>query len=64
LFDAPKKTYRDYKNKRDLIGLGANVMRWGWKRGISDDLRVDYGVGNIQAFLNVFKRLGVEARAP
>lgn len=23
---------------------------------------VDYGVGNIQAFLNVFKRLGVEAR--
>jgi len=27
LFDLPKKTYRDYKNKRDLIGLGANVMR-------------------------------------
>lgn len=27
LFDMPKKTYRDYKNKRDLIGLGANVMR-------------------------------------
>lgn len=23
---------------------------------------VDYGVGNIQAFLNLFKRLGVEAR--
>ena len=23
---------------------------------------VDYGVGNIQAFLNVFKRLGVDAR--
>ena len=27
LFDMPKKTYRDYKNKRNLIGLGANVMR-------------------------------------
>ena len=26
-FDMPKKTYRDYRNKRDLIGLGANVMR-------------------------------------
>lgn len=28
VFDAPNKTYRDYKNKRWLIGLGANVMRW------------------------------------
>ena len=27
LFDMPKKTFRDYKNKRDLIGLGAKVMR-------------------------------------
>jgi N-acetyl sugar amidotransferase len=27
LFDSPKKTYRDFKNKRDLIGLGANLMR-------------------------------------
>lgn len=27
LFDMPKKTYRDYKNKRRLIGLGANMMR-------------------------------------
>lgn len=27
LFDSPKKTYRDYKNKRDLIGFGANIMR-------------------------------------
>jgi putative aminotransferase len=27
LFDMPKKTYRDYKNKRDLIGWGANFMR-------------------------------------
>jgi N-acetyl sugar amidotransferase len=27
LFDMPKKTYRDYKNKRNLIGLGANLMR-------------------------------------
>jgi N-acetyl sugar amidotransferase len=26
-FGMPKKTYRDYKNKRNLIGLGANVMR-------------------------------------
>jgi N-acetyl sugar amidotransferase len=26
-FDSPKKTYRDYKNKRNLIGLGATVMR-------------------------------------
>lgn len=27
LFDLPKKTYRDYKNKRNLIGFGANMMR-------------------------------------
>lgn len=27
LFDMPKKTYRDYKNKRDLISMGANFMR-------------------------------------
>ena len=27
LFDSPKKTFRDYKNKRDLIGFGAKVMR-------------------------------------
>lgn len=26
-FDMPMKTYRDYKNKRDLIGLGAYLMR-------------------------------------
>lgn len=28
LFDMPKSTYRDYKNKRKLIGLGGNLMRW------------------------------------
>jgi hypothetical protein len=28
LFDSPKKTYRDYKNKRKLIGIGANLSRW------------------------------------
>lgn len=27
LFEMPKKTYRDYKNKRDMIGMGANFMR-------------------------------------
>lgn len=27
-FELPKKTYRDYGNKRWLIGLGANAMRW------------------------------------
>lgn len=27
IFDAPNKTYRDYKNKRWMIGVGANVMR-------------------------------------
>lgn len=27
LFDSPKRTYRDYKNKRWLIGLGANLLR-------------------------------------
>jgi N-acetyl sugar amidotransferase len=26
LFDAPKKTYRDYRNKRELIGLGTRLM--------------------------------------
>jgi putative aminotransferase len=27
LFNLPKKTYRDYRNKRWLINLGANIMR-------------------------------------
>ncbi|ART56103.1 LPS biosynthesis protein [Acidovorax carolinensis] len=27
LFELPKKTYRDYKNKRGMIRLGASVMR-------------------------------------
>jgi N-acetyl sugar amidotransferase len=27
IFESTKKTFRDYKNKRDLIGFGANVMR-------------------------------------
>jgi N-acetyl sugar amidotransferase len=27
LFDMPKQTYRDYKNKRDLINFGAKLMR-------------------------------------
>ncbi|KZE32431.1 N-acetyl sugar amidotransferase [Crenobacter luteus] len=27
LFDMPKRTYRDYKNKRWLIGFGANLLR-------------------------------------
>ena len=27
-FELPKKTYRDFKNKRWLIGMGANVMRF------------------------------------
>lgn len=33
LFEGPNKTYNDYKNKRKLIGLGANVMqRLGMER--------------------------------
>lgn len=28
LFDSPKKTYRNYRNKRWMIGLGANILRW------------------------------------
>jgi putative aminotransferase len=27
LFDMPKKTFRNYKNKRDIISFGANIMR-------------------------------------
>jgi len=27
LFDQPKRTYRDFRNKRDLIGFGANLLR-------------------------------------
>jgi N-acetyl sugar amidotransferase len=27
IFDSPKKTFRDFRNKRDLIGFGANIMR-------------------------------------
>lgn len=28
IFDGENKTYRDYRNKRWFIGLGANAMRW------------------------------------
>lgn len=28
IFDGENKTYRDYKNKRWLIGFGTNVLRW------------------------------------
>ncbi len=28
LFELPRKTYRDYRNKRWMIGFGANAMRW------------------------------------
>lgn len=28
LFDMPKQTYLDYKNKRWMIGFGASAMRW------------------------------------
>jgi N-acetyl sugar amidotransferase len=28
IFEGTNKTYRDYKNKRWLIGLGTNVLRW------------------------------------
>ena len=27
LFDAPKRTFRDFRNKRNLIGMGASLMR-------------------------------------
>jgi hypothetical protein len=27
IFDSPKKTFRDYKNKRDLISFGGNLLR-------------------------------------
>ncbi len=27
IFESPKKTFRDYKNKRDLIGFGGNLLR-------------------------------------
>ena len=27
IFEAPRKTFKDYKNKRDLIIRGANLMR-------------------------------------
>jgi N-acetyl sugar amidotransferase len=28
LFQSPKKTFKDYRSKRWLIGLSANIMRW------------------------------------
>ena len=28
IFNDPQKTYQNYKNKRWLISLGANLMRW------------------------------------
>ena len=28
IFDGENKTYRDYRNKRWLIGVGTNILRW------------------------------------
>jgi hypothetical protein len=28
IFDAPRRTYRDYRNKRWLIGIGTGILRW------------------------------------
>lgn len=28
IFDGENKTFRDYRNKRWMIGFGANAMRW------------------------------------
>ena len=64
LFDGPNKSYRDYKNKHALIELGTQVMRaLGLEQSDYPMITiVDYGLGNIQAFLNVYKRLNIEAQ--
>ena len=33
IFNDKNKTYNDYKNKRFLIGIGANVMR-NWRKKV------------------------------
>lgn len=38
IFNAKNKTYSNYKNKRFLIGIGANIMRMlGLEKGYLDD---------------------------
>ena len=59
----PNKTYRDYRNSMPLIDARhAGPAR---SRGPAGDHAmitiVDYGLGNIRAFLNIYKRLNIEA---
>ena len=58
--DAPKKTYRDYRSQAcDLrCGRGASCAPCGLERGRQAMIAiVNYGLGNIQAFANIYKRL-------
>ena len=56
LLNLPRKTYRDYKNKRNIIRLGASILR---KMGLEREIFpliciIDYGVGNVPS---IFKSI-------
>ncbi len=55
----PNRSYRDYRNSMGLIDAGTQVLRaLGLQRGDHPMITiVDYGLGNIRAFLNVYQPL-------
>ena len=59
IFERENKTFRDYKNKMRLISLPAQepCNGWDWEKGFSDDS--NYSVGNIRAFVHVYKQPGI-----
>ena len=60
--DMPKKTFRDYRSQESIYNFGAknNEIVWNrawWKKMIGI---IDYGLGNIRAFSNIYKMLNVD----
>ncbi len=60
IFDGENKTFHDYRNKRTLIGLAqSNDHARTRKKTFQMIAIIDYGLGNIKAFVNVYKKLHI-----
>ena len=61
--EAPKKSYRDYKSQQTIYALGAprHAAPRARARGEAMIAIVDYGLGNIRAFANIYRRLNIDA---
>ena len=59
--DAPNKSYKDYRSQDWIYTLGAKAMKaLGLESGRQAVITlVNYGLGNVQAFVNIYKRLNI-----